>query len=97
MSIEEQRRKAFEAHIASQQGVSEKANGLWFSKYPNGWYKSGHVESLWRNWNAALDSVVIELPNQLHAKPYACYEGGWNDALLETADLIEGMGLKVKP
>lgn len=91
MSIEEQRRKAFEA---------------WYARQLEAEYERGDVvgltfelskESHWVTWNAALDSVVIELPNQLHAKPYACYEGGWNDALLETADLIEGMGLKVKP
>lgn len=84
MSIEEQRKQKFLRFV-----VEAKAKG--------GPFENPELNKGWQIWNAALDSVVIELPNQLHAKPYACYEGGWNDALLETADLIEGMGLKVKP
>lgn len=91
MSIEEKRRAAFEAHIAAQQGISEKASGLWFSKYPNGCYKSGLVESLWRNWNAAMDSVVIELPASITTMAGPVFYA------IDVRATIESAGLKVKP
>jgi hypothetical protein len=48
-------------------------------------------------WQASRESLVIELPAALDAKPYACYEGGWNDMRGESVDAIEAAGLKVKP
>lgn len=95
MSIQEQRRKAFEEAASKYQSDNNLAPAD-FSTF-DGQYLVPALNAAWWAWNAALDSVVIELPNQLHAKPYVCYEGGWNDALLETSGLIEGMGLKVKP
>jgi hypothetical protein len=47
-------------------------------------------------WQASRESLVIELPPRLDAKPYACYGGGWNDMRGEAVDAIEATGLKVK-
>lgn len=47
-------------------------------------------------WQASRESLVIELPSRVNAKPYACYEGGWNDMRDEARGAIEAVGLKVK-
>lgn len=52
--------------------------------------------SRWIGWQASRESLVIELPEALDAKPYACYEGGWNDMREESVDAIISAGLKVK-
>ena len=60
-------------------------------------YVSYHVECAWQAFNAALDAVVIELPDSYADAPrYACYEGGWNDMRGETVDAIESTNLGLK-
>ena len=48
-------------------------------------------------WQASRAAVVVELPARVDAKPYACYEGGWNDMHDEARDAIEAAGGTVKP
>ena len=54
------------------------------------------VQTSWVAWQASRAAVVVELPARVDAKPYACYEGGWNDMHDEAREAIESAGLKVK-
>jgi hypothetical protein len=92
MTIQEQRRKAFEDYVTDQGEWPQAAK-----RNAEGNYTLMQTFQDWQVWNAALDSVEVPLPAKLEAQPYACYEGGWNDALLEAADAIEAAGVRVKP
>jgi hypothetical protein len=76
MSIEEQRREAFEDWAERHYGGPVTRD--------DGEYFMPEWEREWLAWNAALDSVVIELPPALA------------DDLTLIAS-IEAAGLKVKP
>ena len=55
------------------------------------------ASAMYGAFNAALDAVVIELPDSYADAPrYACYEGGWNDMRGETVDAIESTNLGLK-
>lgn len=94
MNIEEQRRKAFEARMGpilrkERIGDPDKA----FDKDPDGRYYRNYVYSAWLAWNAALDSLVIELPGSF-------MPGEAQHPCIEVPDIIEAIeaaGLKVKP
>lgn len=61
---------------------------------------AGHLFYLgrWESWQASRAAIEVELPSAYqNPKPYACYEGGWNDMRVEAVDNIESLGLKVKP
>lgn len=84
MSIEEKRREAFEAWALSQ-GMNIKSDLTVFD------YAYSRTENAWRIWNAALDSVEIELPQP------------WTEAFMKSESMlqdckfaIEACGLKVK-
>jgi hypothetical protein len=89
-TVEEVRRAAFEVAYLKQ-----------FGRYPDNWcnviskYLNAHAQGAWWAWQAALDSVEIQLPE---------LAGGFADHVNEHAqtvflDAIEqtGLGLKVKP
>lgn len=68
--VEEKRRELFESH---KEGYSQLFYGLFgqnphlhvsFGKQDSGEYNSDLVNAAWWAFNAALDSVVIELPKQ---------------------------------
>lgn len=83
MSIEDQRRKAFEAWWLSDENWELRIS-----------CSQGWAEFV---WNAAIDSVVVELPGKFaDSAPYACYEGGWNDGIDEAKDAIHAAGVKTK-
>ena len=59
MSVEEQRRKAFDLWASrefGEEGVAAR------SDYDQERYRDKDINDAWCAWNAALDSVVIELP-----------------------------------
>jgi hypothetical protein len=54
-------------------------------------------ESFQKGWAQSRAALVVELPSRVDAKPYACYESGWNDMHDEAREAIEAAGVKVKP
>lgn len=85
MTIEEQRRKAYEEWEVRENGYRPED----FSRV-NGEYRYSIFREGFARWNSALDSLVIELPG--YAMDYA-----FNDAIDECRAAIESAGLKVKP
>lgn len=63
----------------------------------NGGYYGLELHAAWLSWQASRAAVVVELPSRVDMKPYACYEGGWNDMHDEAREAIEAAGMKVKP
>lgn len=84
MSIEEKRRAAFEA---SYEGKANFERNHWHPDF----YAELPTRDKWGAWNAALDSVVIELPQDNY------YEDAASVALDDCRHAIESAGLKVKP
>lgn len=90
MSIEEKRRAAFEAWLELAGFDVERFHCI------NG-YRGNEQMAAWEAWNAALDSICVELPGPLPSEePYACYEGGWNDARAEIQDVLTASGIRHK-
>lgn len=106
MSIQDQRRERFE------QAYHDK-----FGRLPQSWhdalgkYLDAHAQGAWWAWNAALDSVVIELPPCIDAdevaEHFAIDEQGHdmavgisqmvNGAIIACGAFIKAAGLKVSP
>ncbi|SCW88990.1 hypothetical protein SAMN03159424_03996 [Pseudomonas sp. NFACC05-1] len=61
------------------------------------YYESPYANGAWDGWQASRAALVVELPSRVDAKPYACYEGGWNDMHDEAREAIEAAGVRVKP
>lgn len=94
MSIKEQRRAAFEAWVRKEIG---EWPGYLYRRDSTGATRAGQyvndaVESFWIGWNAALDSVVIELPEMHDLR----YHGEFVRGMRVSARRIEEAGLKVK-
>lgn len=87
MSIEEQRRAAFEAFAIEAFGPGSlelDAAGDYF------WQSTRNAFDVWR---AALDSVVIELPDrEAYSNPDSA-----GAAIFDCASRVKDAGLKVKP
>lgn len=81
----EKRREGFESSMKIPDGVEWDAS---ISKYVglNFWL----ADALFESWNAALDSVEIELPDTCNC----CYDA--EDTLDAVTICIESAGLKVK-
>ena len=48
-------------------------------------------------WQASRAALVVMLPpHDKNEKPYACYEGGWNDMRNETIEAITAAGVAYK-
>lgn len=93
MSIEEKRREAFEAWILDNHCGEEDL----ISRDSEGEYYSVGVAERWEMYNAALDSVVIELPYMPRAN-YA-NQHSFNcaiEAMFLARIAVESAGLKVK-
>lgn len=95
MTIEQKRRELFEDVF------SMEANLAMSDDHP-GEYQADFVRHYWYAFNAALDAVVIELPedrsmSQNHERESARL--AHNDAVEDCRAAIEstGLGLKVKP
>jgi hypothetical protein len=93
MNIEKMREE-FEA-VAGQHFLLRERFHCWDEA--EGEYNDPDVQLAYEFFVLSRESLVIELPAALDAKPYACYEGGWNDMRGESVDAIEAAGLKVKP
>lgn len=95
MSIQDKRREAFEDWYAKQFNIEtgrtldpkefERLRGDEgnYRRYPS-------LRGKWEGWNAALDSVEIELPGLFIQQPEKLYPTRW------LLDAIESAGLKVK-
>ena len=94
MSIEEQRAR-FEAWMRN--GSGEMITDFITRKDAWGIYENTTTLLAWQVWQSALDSVCVELPKQFEpVMPYACYEGGWNDAIDIIKYAIHAAGVKTK-
>ncbi|MGN8278303.1 hypothetical protein [Pseudomonas sp. SMN5] len=60
-------------------------------------FNNPEVAAMLKGWQASRAAVAVELPARVDTKPYACYEGGWNDMHDEAREAIEAQGLKVAP
>lgn len=98
----EKMRQSFE----SKWGYTNEEQGLQFIPELNVYgcelYENAGVacnkSSAWYYWQASRSAIEVELPSAYqNPRPYACYEGGWNDMRGEVVDNIESLGLKVKP
>lgn len=92
MSIEEKRRAAFESW-ALKNLYSIKRDGVVVD------YANPRTDALWSALNAALDSVVIELPKAFETYGTLGFGGGDPDLSLDPDEVIkaiESAGLKVK-
>lgn len=68
-----------------------------FKKDEEGEYINYPAHCYWLVWQASRQALVVELPPVDKAeKPYACYEGGWNDMRREAVEAIEAAGARVK-
>jgi hypothetical protein len=86
-TVENTRRELFEAWFESLNHYKPMRtiyNTLWY-------YDEQQVEDAWLIWNAALDSVVIELPLVYDYPDTECMRMGCVDAIEST-----NLGLKVK-
>lgn len=62
------------------------------------YYKFVPTQRAWGTWNAALDSVVIELPSALQIDDqWDSCKVGFNQCVEECCELIQSQGYKVKP
>lgn len=94
MSIQEQRRARFEEWILSDY-MSDGDRDL-VSRDNDGEYCSIGVAERWETYNAALDSVVIELPDTV-ANTGTLTSTAVLGYKRECREAIEAAGLKVKP
>ena len=79
-------REAFERSYASSHDLPLET----FSQYRMGdTYRLPGIASHWRTWQAALESVVVELPQQSGANL------DWNQAIRYCHQAIEAAGLKI--
>ena len=79
-------REAFEKIYASSHDLPLET----FSQYRMGdTYRLPGIASHWRTWCAALESVVVELPQQSGANL------DWNQAIRYCHQAIEAAGLKI--
>lgn len=89
------RRGAFEAWFESLNHYKpDKAIGT-----QSWWYSEPRVSDAWCVWNAALDSIYVELPESVSGRavfPYKSYEGGWNDALAACQEALTAAGVRFK-
>lgn len=89
MSIKEQRRKAFEVWASGEFYAGATPVRSTCGQH----YRDNDVDEAWNAWNAALDSVVIDLPESFSS-------GDARDPCIEVPDIIEAIeaaGLKVAP
>lgn len=88
MSIQEQRRKAFEAWVTRKGEVAKNI------KMENGFYKLIWVQQSWVAWQAALDSACVDIPATIAATDE--WRKGYNTGVLRTEEAIHAAGVKTK-
>lgn len=92
MSVEEKRRELFEADLISKNPGAR----LCLSKREGGSYRNMYVQGGWEGFNAALDAVVIELPEVIDLSND--FGKGHFVGVMDVKKSIEstGLGLKAK-
>lgn len=74
-----------------------EANHLWTHLSLGGSYANTLTMAAWIAWNAALDSVVIELPEKpKNSDEYDEMDLGYRVAITTCADLINKQGYRTK-
>jgi hypothetical protein len=100
--IVEARRVKFEEYYTGAFFKGDKeASSKWLARCEfSGGYLYAEPSDAWKAWNAALDSLEIELPEKQHV-PTGFYGAGeamsFNDGIDSCRDAIEAQGVKVKP
>lgn len=91
----EVRRKAFEGYmrIAFPEDFAKK--GASMLEWNGATYIFTWVHWYWQAWNAALDSVVVELPIPVK-RAYHEYDLGYNESLDHCEEAIHAAGIKTK-
>ena len=90
--IMEARRKGFEEWVKT---FNSMPAAIW--KDERGRYIDDWIQCRWLGYNAALDSVCVELPQQ-HEQPFRDFFGrGINYGIQMCIESIERAGLKVNP
>lgn len=89
MTIQEQRRKAFEEWLDSA-GFDVRR----YHHIPG--YHGNEQMAAWEAWNAALENACVELPDYIGSAGNEGYMDGWNAALDECQDAIHAAGVKTK-
>ena len=59
-------------------------------------YHGIEQQAAWEAWQAALDSVCVELPDYIGSAGNEGYMDGWNAALDECIDAIHAAGVKTE-
>lgn len=78
------------------EGMAEAVvKAMIFERREDGEYAAVVPRERWIGWQASRAALVVELPPRVDAKPYACYENGWNDMHGEAREAIEAAGVKV--
>lgn len=97
MSIQEQRREHFKVHAKARGLATGRApQAMMFAngrRVPVGGYIMADTAEAWEAWNAALDSVEIELPED---RSLSASDDPWFVRDI-CKGAIEAAGLKVKP
>lgn len=89
----EARREAFERKYPLLDGMYWDEDRASYAGHKLFWL----YQDRWETWNAALDSICVELPQPMPSDdPYASYEGGWNDMRSEAQDAIAAAGVPYK-
>lgn len=96
MSIQEARRAAFEIAISIE--ISKKivwlVNPSEIARLRKGDdYSASQISSAWWAWNAALDSVVVELRESTEQGDYG---SGWDHGIGSAVEAIEAAGIRVE-
>jgi hypothetical protein len=94
MNIREEFETACNKH-AVDAGFPECEYGFERSSEDGNCYSDSHTQAAWWAWQTSRAAIIIELPDCQDAKPYACYEGGWNDMRDEAVDAIQLAGCQV--
>ena len=90
----EARRAAFEV-IACEHYLLCELDHAWSERDLE--YVDTEMQVAFEVYNAALDSICVELPQPMPSDDsYASYEGGWNDMRSEVQDALTAAGVHYK-
>lgn len=92
MTIQEQRRKAFEVWFEGERHAAWRSFYRAFPELaesdPSPEFGAGNKEGFWTVWNAALDSVEVEFPRQSAVEDLMF--------ISDARKIIESAGMRVK-
>lgn len=94
MTTEEKRRELFEAWFTKTYTAHKLSPRQTNCGILTDGYADSRVDLCWKGFNAALDAVVIELPNEVSHVTSIPFEEG-RDAVLAAIEST-GLGIKIK-